>query len=242
MAKAARADALAGTWVGLRTDRVAVILDAARGRRVLDIGCVSHDPSALHDPRWLHRQISEVADLCVGLDHEGEGVARMVQAGFHAVAGDLDEVEKVVREYGTFEVVVAGELIEHLDCPRALFDAAGVALEPAGRMVITTPNPYAPWRVRLGQRCQSHENVDHVTYMFPSGIVELCERTGFRLVSVGTTHWPSPGPMAKAYGSSLVRRHPLGSGTLTAVDLLMVVTRRRRQMGETSIYIVERRV
>ncbi|MBV8950573.1 MAG: hypothetical protein JOZ99_06845, partial [Actinobacteria bacterium] len=84
-------------------------------------------------------------------------------------------------DFGPFEIVVAGEVIEHLGNPQALFEFAQKTLVRGGIMVVTTPNPYAPHRVRAGQLGVTWENTDHVLYAFPSGMVELAGRTGFVL-------------------------------------------------------------
>src|SRR5579884_169591 len=162
-------------------DRTERIVELCRDARVLDVGCVDHRAELHAGPNWLHRRITEVASSCVGIDVEADGVAAMQAAGFDAQVHDVcgDPAPLVAR--GPFDVVVAGEVLEHLASPQALFELAGAVLGPGGRLVVTTPNPYAPHRVRAGQFGVSFENADHVVYAFPSGIVELGARAGLEL-------------------------------------------------------------
>jgi SAM-dependent methyltransferase len=81
---------------------------------------------------------------------------------------------------------VAGEVIEHLPNPSSLFAAAASLLAPGGILVVTTPNPYAPWRARAGQLGIAWENADHLYYIFPAGLAELGERFEFELVWLST--------------------------------------------------------
>ena len=60
-------------------------------------------------------------------------------AGTTCVAADAEEFD-LGR---SFEVVWAGEIIEHLSCAGGFLDAARRHLEPGGRLVITTPNAFA---------------------------------------------------------------------------------------------------
>lgn len=87
---------------------------------------------------------------------------------------------------GTFDVIVAGEFIEHIEQLDVLFRLAERVLAPEGQMIVTTPNPYAPHRVRAARRGVVWENVDHVIYAFPSGMAELSERHDLQLLEAAT--------------------------------------------------------
>src|SRR6266849_5390838 len=70
--KQARADVL--PWL-LRIRKVHLdftlleyVCSRARGKRVLDIGVVSHSASYFDDEGWRHRRIRDVASYCVGVD------------------------------------------------------------------------------------------------------------------------------------------------------------------------------
>ena len=183
----ARSRQMAAVTTGLVPDRIGWLEDVCRGRKVLDVGCVDHDTSRVHDPRWLHARLVAVAAECVGLDYEAEGVERLVGLGYDVVHHDINDGSHGLEDRAPFDVVVAGEVIEHLPSPQQLLTFASSVLSPGGLLALTTPNPYAPWRVRAGQVGHVWENVDHVQYLFPAGIAELANRTGFTLLEARTT-------------------------------------------------------
>ena len=183
----ARADVLRRAWRPPIADRVRFIADRCAGKRVLDIGCVAHDVARMSSPQWLHGQVAAVAASCVGVYVLDSGIQQMRENGFDAVSHDLREGLGPLADRGPFDVIVAGELIEHVETIAMLFTTAAAGLAPEGEMILSTPNPYAPARVRAGQRGIVWENVDHILYAFPSGIAELCERYGLVLAEATTS-------------------------------------------------------
>ncbi len=81
------------------------------------------------------------------------------------VVGDVRDYAALGLEPGSFDAVVAFEVVEHVDCFRACHDL----LKPGGRMLITTPLPHRDWvmklleAVGLNQRRTSPH--DHLVYL-----------------------------------------------------------------------------
>lgn len=148
------------------------------GKRVLDVGVVDHE-SHQHEnaATWLHRQIVSVASHTLGVDIVTEGVEALARNGYNVRRCDIttDRIDEV------FDVMIVGEVIEHLSNPGALFEAAGRNLVAGGTLLVTTPNPYYINRVRLHMFAKSYDSADHVTYLFPSGMAELAQRAGMEL-------------------------------------------------------------
>jgi 2-polyprenyl-3-methyl-5-hydroxy-6-metoxy-1,4-benzoquinol methylase len=182
-----RAEVLRAAWRPAIPDRVTFLEERCRGRRVLDVGCVAHDVARMRSDAWLHGRLAAVASSCLGVDVLPDGVQAMRDRGYDALVHDLGTGLGPVASHGPFDVVVAGELIEHVESIGMLFDVARQALAPGGELVLTTPNPYAPHRVRAAQLGIVWENVDHIVYAFPSGIAELAERHGLELAQAMTT-------------------------------------------------------
>jgi len=112
-------------FVRRRVIRQDYITDAARGLRVLDIGCVG--ANGLME---LHRRIRRVAADCVGLDAASSpGV----------IVGDAQNFDFS----DPFDLIVAGEIVEHLPNVRGFAESVLRNLKPAGRLILTTPNPYS---------------------------------------------------------------------------------------------------
>ncbi|MFC7489221.1 MULTISPECIES: class I SAM-dependent methyltransferase [unclassified Knoellia] len=211
-----RARTLRAAWTAPIEDRIDFILERCRGRRVLDIGCVAHDVSRMASTDWLHGRVAEAADFCLGVDVLAEGVDHLNRVGYHALAHDLTTGPGPIGEIGPFDVIVAGELIEHVPALDMLFTAARDLLTADGQLIITTPNPWAPHRVAAGQRGDCWENVDHIMFAFPSGVAELAERHGLVLAEATTTTPSSPMPRRPRAIAKAVRRRLRGTGWVRA--------------------------
>lgn len=161
------------------SNRTAYLCDIARGKKVLDVGVVDHEVDSDTPHQWLHGEVAKAASYCLGVDVLPEAIATLRGRGYNVHLADVtkDKIDD------TFDVMICGEVIEHLGNPAGLFKTASEVLNPGGRMVITTPNPYYRSFVRDDRMGRFRASVDHVTLLFPSGIAEFAERAGLKLDS-----------------------------------------------------------
>ncbi|MDW3219453.1 MAG: class I SAM-dependent methyltransferase [Acidimicrobiales bacterium] len=254
-AVALRARTLEAAWRSPIADRVAFLEGRVRGRMVLDIGCVAHDESRMDASNWLHARIAAAASTCLGVDILDAGVDAMRRRGFDAVVHDLTTGLGPIADRGPFDVIVAGELIEHVDDLGMLFRTAAEGLSAEGELILTTPNPYSPRRVRAGQLGIAWENVDHIVYAFPSGIAELAERHGLVLAEAATTDTPaSRDSLRRRLARTIKGSHwrtvgidTNGPARQVAPDagplgraLRRLARPRHRFVGETFVYVIRR--
>lgn len=260
-ALAMRASVLRQAWIPEIPNRVGFLLERCKDKRVLDIGCVAHDLARMDAANWLHGQIAGVAASCLGVDIHGEGVSEMRRRGFQAIEHDLAQGLGPLDLEKPFDVIVAGELIEHVESMGMLFDAAAALLVDGGELIITTPNPWAPHRVRAAQLGIVWENTDHILFAFPSGIAELASRHGLRLAEATSTvlerndyagvrdrikalrrrvrgrHWETVG-YASLGDARVARVGALFSGAWIVAKLRQLQRPRRRFLGESFVYVV----
>src|SRR5262245_16360180 len=100
------------------------------GRRILDLGCRD---GALTQ---AYVQGNEV----VGVDVDREALAEAAKLGIETHWADADAA--LPFRDATFDVVVAGELLEHIRDPAGLVGEAGRVLRPGGRIVASVPNGF----------------------------------------------------------------------------------------------------
>lgn len=158
-----------------------------RGFTVLDIGVVGHTIERSNAPNWKHNLIKNVATRAVGVDILEQPVLSLQNRGYDVrlidATSDADIEER-------FNRVVIGDVIEHVDNPVALLRFAARHLEPGGRIMCTTPNPFYIGNILDILRDGFFiPNAEHVSWITPTMALELAHRSGVRLHS----YWHTSG-------------------------------------------------
>lgn len=164
------------------------LVEACRGRRVVHVGFVDEPllESRLGDGTWLHARLAEAAVALIGIDCSSEGVAWARRAGFEAYCVDAqseEEVQSLALEPA--DVVVAGEVVEHLDAPGPFLRAMRTLVRPDGLLVLTTPNAYRPLNVLVLLSRAELIHPDHVAWHSPHTLRALLGRNGWRVEAMG---------------------------------------------------------
>lgn len=152
-------------------------------KKVLDLGC-GHSPEfeeVWKHGRLLHKKIHEVSREVLGLDLDESVVEQMRQLGFHVVCDDAENPQHM-NGAGTFDAIVAGDIIEHLNNPGAMLKAMKSRLAPNGVFVISTPSPfrwYNPFFAMIGHE---FNHPHHTAWFSPLTLTTLAERHGYQVV------------------------------------------------------------
>jgi 2-polyprenyl-3-methyl-5-hydroxy-6-metoxy-1,4-benzoquinol methylase len=124
-------------------DRFEYLRGLVAGRRVVHVGFVDAGCQALNEQSgaWLHEHLAGAASELIGLDLDTAGVENARARGYEAYAVDCRDIEAVrALELAPADIVVAGEVIEHLDDPGSFLDGVHALVAPGGVLVVTTPN------------------------------------------------------------------------------------------------------
>jgi len=159
---------------GKVVDRSAFILERVTGKRVLEFGATGP----------MHDAVVEVAASVFGVDREN---------GDRVQGFDLDNTEYArlpmmrqpeqgtnLDEIVTPEIILCGEVIEHLSNP-GWFLTRLKRQYPDVPVIITVPNAFT--KIGLGHLAKGLENVniDHVAWYSPRTLKTLLERAGYEI-------------------------------------------------------------
>jgi SAM-dependent methyltransferase len=132
------------------------------GQRVLDLGCRSGA---------LTRHFLEGNEV-VGLDVDLAALAKAEALGIEPVEANVEEPLPFAD--ASFDAVVAGELLEHLQLPDALVAEARRVLRPGGVLVGSVPNAFRlQSRLRFLRGRAPEDDPTHLHLFSPAAVREL---------------------------------------------------------------------
>lgn len=184
-----------------RLDFISRLISEIKPSRVLDMGCgTGENLTSLLATQFPHIHF-------VGMDADTASIQWATQ---HNKSSNLRFVDSNIQEDpGQFELVVASEVIEHVENPREFLKFIRNLLSPNGRVVLTLPNGFGPFEIvsfietlmhisglyrvlrrlkQLIRPSQSHLTMDtlavspHINFFSYARIRSLIANSGFEIV------------------------------------------------------------
>jgi SAM-dependent methyltransferase len=199
----------------------------AAQKRVLHlgaVGCTLGSTQAKVDAAAssVHAFLTRIS-TCVGIDLDREAVAGLTEAGVfdNLIAADVQTLSRDQIPLPTIDVIVAGDVIEHLSNPGAMLDSMRRLSDEGTKLVITTPNALGlPNFMRYGMN-RFRDSPDHVCSFSYMNLESLLGRHGWVVEELYTCHQSgaekrNAGALFHA-GRWFFRSRPRFGGTLFAV-------------------------
>lgn len=161
------------------------IVELCAGKTVLHLGFIQHShlyEDLIKNKKWLHEQISKVAKRLVGIDYLEKDVEHIKKTyGYECYYGDVTKLDEVALN-DKFEIIVCGELIEHLDNAGLMLNGIKKMMNSNSLLIITTPNPWSLQRLKLIKKgCLENEwlNKEHTCWYTYETLKQLLDRCGY---------------------------------------------------------------
>lgn len=191
-------------------DRDAHIVNLCTGKTVLHLGCVDYPllDERLRTNQLLHQKLLAVAKKVWGVDLDRDGIE--VLSEMHKIpdllVADVEELPSLKSLFGNIDVVVAGEILEHVNNGGKVLSGIRELLPPGGKLIVSVPNALA---LRIFFHTLRHrENVhpDHVVYYSPYTLTNFLDRFGFVTHDLYTYWYPSTRPLVNNIKEFLFRQ------------------------------------
>ncbi len=182
--------------------RVEFIKNACAGKKVLHLGCTNHPYTmeAIENDMLLHTELGKISSELYGFDYDQEGIDLLKSTGVaNLYRADLEKLDELDLNE-TFDVIIAGEIIEHLQNPGLFLKGIKKFMNPATQLIITTINAYCAFRfIVYGLRGKGGVNEpvhpDHIGYYSYKTLSLTIERENlhvneFYFYDIGVEHRP----------------------------------------------------
>ena len=147
------------------------------GSRVLDVGCGAG---------WTAKELRDkIGCEVIGVEPNETRAEVARSNGIEVHVGYLEDLR--IEDVGLFDIVLFGDVLEHLSDPHSVLCVAKKYLRPGGSVVITVPN-VAHWTVRLellrgrfDYQALGIMDATHLRWFTEKTLRQLLENAGYRV-------------------------------------------------------------
>jgi SAM-dependent methyltransferase len=194
--------------------------------QVAHLGCADspYTEELLASGRLLHTRLVRAARV-TGFDVDA-GALELVRRALPGERFVLADVTTGVpeEERGRYDLVIAGEVLEHVPDADSFLRGCAALLAPGGRLCVTVPNACSP---KIGLRAVfGRESVhpDHRVYYGPRTLARTLEGAGYEPVEIVSSFAPVAGRAGRMIVNPLLRaanwlfQGPVGDGLIAVAS------------------------
>lgn len=154
-----------------------------KGKRILDVGCCASTSKNLLKRHFVYKK---AAGEIVGIDYNKELIQEAKDRFDYNVEycdlTNIDDSEKIVKKFGTFDVVICTDVIEHIGNLTNFLENLKLFLNEKGVIHITTPNMRSSRWINMFINGNIRINKDHVCWFDIFTLSNLLKRSGLKIV------------------------------------------------------------
>lgn len=174
-----------------------------RAKTVLHVGCTDAPITQrrIDEGTLLHACIHSVCAHVVGIDICEEGLRLLHKSGYGDVK-KLDAERMGFEDFGErFDIVLAGDVMEHLNNPGLFVECARRLLLPGGALIVGVPSALTFNNVLCWLTKREKVHKDHCFYFSPKTLSCLCRRYGLLPTKLIFTVQPLTAGESTLFGS-----------------------------------------
>ena len=161
------------------------LLNILGGGKILHIGCCDHlglIDTKVKNHTWLHGLLDEACDEVIGIDINKEAVDYINSRNYSKqkiICADVTQ-DIIQTDLATFEYVLLGDVIEHIDNPVYFLQKLRENLEKfgfSGKYIISTPNAFT-FLKGIYKRGIEGINSDHRYWFTPYTLAKVMYNAG----------------------------------------------------------------
>lgn len=148
--------------------------------KILDVGCCGQGIK-IGDNNWVHEQLRARAAYVFGIDIMDD-INTLDPAIYHYAQQNAEDFDY----QHAYDVVFAGDLIEHLSNPGLFLASAKKSMKPAWQLIVSTPNAFSMFNmIEKLFKLEPTVNIEHTVYFTLKTLDQLFERYDLEIVEIG---------------------------------------------------------
>ena len=170
------------------------IRELSRKQDILHLGCVGftdcpHEIKTKRAQESLHAELTKVGN-CTGVDIDSDTINELRNAGIfdNVIEGNVEHLENIAKQLQHYDIVIAGDIIEHVSNPGLMLDGIKPFLKSSGKLVVSTPNAFGIAAYIRFILCKFREGEQHVMCFNSITLQQLLERHGYEIIHAQTCY------------------------------------------------------
>jgi len=163
-------------------DKANYILSRVADKDILDVGSggdLIYVGEHANIDEFLCNKMKNVAKELVLLEIEKKAAQKLRTYGFYAIHGNAETINLRRK----FDVIVLGDVIEHVDNVGMLIENMKRHLKRDGEIIITTANPHFMGHFfRAMTLRKPRVQYDHTSFITESNLEEICRRHSLKII------------------------------------------------------------
>lgn len=159
----------------LAFDRNEYLGRAVKGKTVFHVGCSDFPitQQRIKDGTLLHLRLQSSTKEMVGIDLSEKGISILREHGCNNIfTMDAENIEL----FRKFDVILAGDVLEHLNNPGLFLCRVSSLLNPGGEIIIGVPSALTFNNLKAWFLGWEQVHADHTFYFSPKTLSALCAR------------------------------------------------------------------
>lgn len=155
------------------------------GKVVLDLGSIEHDlyRDSIQRGKWLFDKIHRRAKKAIGIDILPEAIEELKAAGYDLRYGDVEHLDPLEFKE-KFDLIIAGELIEHLLNPGLFLKGIARFMDKDTELLVSTPNAFGFIRFIDAFIRRERTRPDHVAWHSARTLTQLLQANGLKVKEI----------------------------------------------------------
>ncbi len=167
-------------------DRLEFLQDQAAGKFVFDLGALDETAykAKQTSETWLHARLCRSAKAVVGLDNSDliPDTGLTTASNGRIIRANIFDLQATIDECGRPDIIVAGELVEHLPDTNAFLHSLRSCNALKGvEVIVTTPNACCWHNFLIGLAGRESMHKDHLQIYSYKTLRTIFERNGFQV-------------------------------------------------------------
>ena len=157
------------------SDRMEYLASRCSGKNALHVGCADAPLAVerVEAGQLLHQRIEKAAAEVVGIDIDEDSICFLQEHGIHSV--QVMDAERMSFDR-RFDVILAGDVLEHLSNPGLFLQQVPDLLLPGGELIVAVPHAFTFLAMRVWLQNKELVHKDHCFYYSPKCLAQLCRR------------------------------------------------------------------